>query len=1102
MADGQVVFEIVGDSKGINQTVRQVTNDIQQESKKWDQAANKATGDIEKSFATMAGNIVGKLAAAGITGILLNWGKAAVEAASDLREVQNVVDVTFGSGSAKIETWAKKATTQFGLTETQAKKFASTLGAMMKSSGLAGDEILDMSTDLAGLAADMASFYNLDFEEAFSKIRSGMSGMTMPLKELGIDMSVANLNAFALQKGLSKTFDQMTQSEQTVLRYQYLMQATADAQGDFARTSDEYANGMRKLQTNLETIKTKLGNVLVDIINPLISGVNALFPEDDTGRTHTVLDDFSQIDANTESQLQKITDTAADARDLNNILDEIASNNKGDVLSGLATGANALTSGSVTNWQNILGALTIVNGLENLFGTDSNADQNITDLASALAGSSVDQSKADAWKTFLGALNDNADAVSKLTGQSVDDTKTWLEDLAAAANTLDEGSAEGWNTLLGSFLSGINLDTPEGNQFREALAQSFLAMGSESEEAAAGLQLLGYDTDMIADKQRLWLETCKKLVDTIPGLSEIINTETGEVKGGTQAVADYVDEWEKAQKKMAYVKDLQAKEKALETEFADFAGLEIDVEVARRRLAESRAKVLELFNEYGLNEEDVKFQFGISDIESAYRNFNIAPGSAVASALRLSSDQVNALKDAASAYQGAINKERELSTQYAERKAAYDEANSALQERKEIVEELVGSLDDVTTAESTWTQTMVDDATNALPVANEALKALADYYENYYDKVKSSVDGVVKGFDEIGKAGDDLREKQQSLSEEYAKTELEYAGILQKFGGGDQALQYMSDHWEELTDDEKDAYNALAKLRNEQDEVNKSLNQFKPEGMKANLQSQIEFMNEYLDNLEWAKEAGLSDELLASLSDGSQESAEYLAGLREGGADAAKEVDDLYQQVQEKKKEFTQELTDQQLTVDQTYQDLLEKAKEAIAGLDMEEDAKNNAGKTVVGIIEGISANVPGVADAVDSVLAELSRLSGFGIGFYRNIVGEIEIGNHTSGLNDWSNIINIDGSHETGLNYVPFTGYLASLHEGEGILSAEENRIWQRFRNGQPGGMDYDALGGVMRDNVRAGGNVYLDGRTVGRVISDMQGDQYRALQRSGWQQ
>ena len=152
-ADGQVVFEITGDSRNVNQTIKKVTSDIQSESKKWDQAAGKATGDIEKSFATMAGNIVGSLAAAGIGSILLNWGKAAVDAASDLAEVQNVVDTVFGDGANQIENWAKKAGQQFGLTETQAKKFTSTLGAMMKSSGIAGNEITQMSTDLAGLVS-------------------------------------------------------------------------------------------------------------------------------------------------------------------------------------------------------------------------------------------------------------------------------------------------------------------------------------------------------------------------------------------------------------------------------------------------------------------------------------------------------------------------------------------------------------------------------------------------------------------------------------------------------------------------------------------------------------------------------------------------------------------------------------------------------------------------------------------------------------------------------------------------------------------------------------------------------------------------------------
>ena len=193
MSDGQVVFDVTADGKHVKADIKDITKAIEAEGKKWDKAAKDSTSSIEKQFGDMAGKIVGKLTAAGIGAILLNWGKAAIDAASDLAEVQNVVDTVFGDGAAKIETWSKQAGQQFGLTETQAKKFTSTLGAMMKSSGLAGTEIVDMSTDLAGLAADMASFYNLDFETAFEKIRSGISGETMPLKQLGINMSVANL---------------------------------------------------------------------------------------------------------------------------------------------------------------------------------------------------------------------------------------------------------------------------------------------------------------------------------------------------------------------------------------------------------------------------------------------------------------------------------------------------------------------------------------------------------------------------------------------------------------------------------------------------------------------------------------------------------------------------------------------------------------------------------------------------------------------------------------------------------------------------------------------------------------------------------------------
>ena len=135
----------------------------------------------------------------------------------------------------------------------------------------------------------------------------------------------------------------------------------------------------------------------------------------------------------------------------------------------------------------------------------------------------------------------------------------------------------------------------------------------------------------------------------------------------------------------------------------------------------------------------------------------------------------------------------------------------------------------------------------------------------------------------------------------------------------------------------------------------------------------------------------------------------------------------------------------------------------------------------------------------MDSVLAQLARLSGFGIGFHYNVLGQLSIGSYTSGLGDWSNLIHIDGSNANGLDYVPFDGYLSELHEGEAVLREEEAKVWRQMTNGN--GIDYDTMGGVMRDNIKPGGNVYLDGRIVGDVISAQQGRSYRQLQRSGWQ-
>ena len=237
------------------------------------------------------GSSVGKLAKimVGVFAVkqLVQFGKEAIELGSDLSEVQNVVDVTFGNLNQEINEFASNAIEQFGLSETAAKQYTSTMGAMLKSMGFTTREAADMSMTMTGLAADMASFYNLNAEDAFYKIRAGISGETEPLKQLGINLSVANLEQYALTQGITKSYNAMTQQEQALLRYNYLLKVTADAQGDFARTSDSWANQIRILSERFKAIKATIGQGLINIFTPVVKVINILL-----GKLTTVANAF------------------------------------------------------------------------------------------------------------------------------------------------------------------------------------------------------------------------------------------------------------------------------------------------------------------------------------------------------------------------------------------------------------------------------------------------------------------------------------------------------------------------------------------------------------------------------------------------------------------------------------------------------------------------------------------------------------------------------------------------------------------------------------------------------------------------------------------
>lgn len=248
----------------------QANAQIERMQKETEEASKKASG-LGDSFGTVM-EIIGGL---GIAYAVQSQIQQAIAYASDLTEVQNVVDVSFGNSAKIVDEWAKTTLTAYGINELSAKQYAGTMGAMLKSSGVAGEAVTDMSMRIAELSGDMASFYNLRAEEAFYKIRAGISGETEPLKELGINMSVANLEAYALTQGITKTYDKMSQAEQTLLRYNYLMKAAADAQGDFTRTSDSYANQQRILTENWTQFTASLVTRVLPVLAQVYKTMNA-----------------------------------------------------------------------------------------------------------------------------------------------------------------------------------------------------------------------------------------------------------------------------------------------------------------------------------------------------------------------------------------------------------------------------------------------------------------------------------------------------------------------------------------------------------------------------------------------------------------------------------------------------------------------------------------------------------------------------------------------------------------------------------------------------------------------------------------------------------
>lgn len=207
---------------------------------------------------------------------IVNFSKQCLDLGSDLAEVQNVVDQTYGSMSGSVNQWAKDAMTSYGMSEKVAKEYLGQLGAMSKAFGNTTEAAYDQATALTALTGDVASFYNLSTDEAFTKLKAVYTGETEALKSLGVVMTQAALDEFAMAKGMGKTTKEMSEQEKVALRLAFVQERLSTASGDFARTSDGWANQTRVLSLRFDALKASIGQGLIAALRPAVVWLNKL----------------------------------------------------------------------------------------------------------------------------------------------------------------------------------------------------------------------------------------------------------------------------------------------------------------------------------------------------------------------------------------------------------------------------------------------------------------------------------------------------------------------------------------------------------------------------------------------------------------------------------------------------------------------------------------------------------------------------------------------------------------------------------------------------------------------------------------------------------
>jgi len=242
--------------------------------------AVKATKEVDTAVSKFTKNIdtaATKMKSAGLkmslalTAPLVMIGKASIQTAMDVIESENLFEVSMENMADAAREWSEDLRESLGLNEYEIRKQVGMFNVMFASMGLGEQAAYDMAKGIVQLGYDMASFYNLEPEEAFDKLSSGMVGMSRPLQDMGILVNETTVKAWALSEGIISVGEELTETEKVMARYGTIMAATTKAQGDMARTLESPANQLRIFNEQVNMLKAELGMELLPMFSDVLA---------------------------------------------------------------------------------------------------------------------------------------------------------------------------------------------------------------------------------------------------------------------------------------------------------------------------------------------------------------------------------------------------------------------------------------------------------------------------------------------------------------------------------------------------------------------------------------------------------------------------------------------------------------------------------------------------------------------------------------------------------------------------------------------------------------------------------------------------------------